>query len=76
MKIEADAKLVMGGKGRRSKYGSSTLVPEITAVWPSWQRKTEEKEGGGEDADVEADTWDIRVEVMKGGYVENDRGPS
>ena len=45
-------------KADRPKYGSSTLVPETTAVWPSWQRKIEKKEGGGEDADVKVDTTD------------------
>ena len=56
------------GKGGRPKYGSSTLVPETSTVRPPWQHKTEEKEGCGEDAEVKADTRDIRVEVMKGGY--------
>ena len=38
--------------------GPPHSFPEITAVRPSWQRKTEEKEGGGENAEVKADTTD------------------
>ena len=38
----------IGDRGEKAREGSSTLVPETSAVWPPWRHKTEEKEGGGE----------------------------
>jgi hypothetical protein len=37
-----------GTNGEETREGSSTPGPETSAVWPLWQYKTEEKEGGGE----------------------------
>jgi hypothetical protein len=37
-----------GANGEETREGSSTPGPETSAVRPLWQRKTEEKEGGGE----------------------------
>jgi hypothetical protein len=37
-----------GGNGKETREGSSTPGPETSAVRPLWQRKIEEKEGGGE----------------------------
>jgi hypothetical protein len=37
-----------GTNGEETREGSSTPGPETSAIWPLWQHKTEEKEGGGE----------------------------
>jgi hypothetical protein len=38
-----------GSSNTRARGRSSTQVPETLAVRPQWQRKTKEKEGGGEE---------------------------